>query len=427
MILDEISRICSRWLLGAVAVAITAAAFGESQGHEFAIQRFALPSGGDVGQPSVAVDSREGFVVTWQERHADRAALWYAVIDHEGREVRRAQIAAGANWFVNWADFPSVVVLDNGDWMTHWLEKSAGSTYAYDVKLVRSRDRGRTWSAPMTPHRDGTRTQHGFVSLVPIRNDEVLVVWLDGRRGAASTSESNDHAHHEDEGPMTLRSAVINRAGERREERELDASTCSCCQTDAVRVGDRVVVVYRDRTASEIRDIAHMTRDQSGAWSPPAVVHADGWRIEGCPVNGPALAANRTRLLVVWPTGASGSMDIRYAIGPTGGRFSAPFSLSPGEQSLGRLDAAPWRSGYLVSWIGKAGGDAGLMLAAIDAGGALRQRVSVANVPMARISGNPRLATFGDRALLAWVQPDASGKNRQLTAALIVPAVGGGR
>ncbi|MGH8284710.1 MAG: sialidase family protein, partial [Steroidobacteraceae bacterium] len=185
------------------------------------VEQLRFATGADPGQPSVAVDPREGFVLTWQEREGGRASLWFAVIDRNGRELRRGRIATGANWFVNWADFPSLRVLDNGDWVTHYLEKSAGSTYAYDVRLVRSTDRGKTWSTPVTPHTDGTPTQHGFVSLSPLGGDRVLVVWLDGRRGAA-------HAGHDEDGPMTLRSAVLDRSGARQEERELDDSTCSC-------------------------------------------------------------------------------------------------------------------------------------------------------------------------------------------------------
>jgi hypothetical protein len=122
-----------------------------------------IASSGTPGQPSVAVDPREGFVVTWQEKNGDTAALRYAVISQQGVETRRGEIASGANWFVNWADFPSLVVLANGDWVTHWLARSAGGGESYDIRLVRSRDRGRTWSAPIVPHLDGTATQHGFV------------------------------------------------------------------------------------------------------------------------------------------------------------------------------------------------------------------------------------------------------------------------
>ncbi len=151
-----------------------------------ATRAVAIATGDGAGQASVAVYPREGFVVTWQEQDRSGHSLRFAVLDRDGRERRRGLVARGENWFVNWADFPSLVVLDNGDWVTHWLVRNGEDPHGYDIRLVRSRDAGRTWETPVSPHDDGTPTQHGFVSLVPAGNDRVLVIWLDGRRGAAA-------------------------------------------------------------------------------------------------------------------------------------------------------------------------------------------------------------------------------------------------
>ena len=372
------------------------------------------------GQASVTVDPREGFVVTWQERDANGTALLYAVLSPEGRERRRGRIAAGANWFVNWADFPSLVVLDNGDWVTHWLERAADSAHAYDIRLVRSRDRGRSWDAPITPHVDGTPTQHGFVSLVPAGGDRVIVVWLDGRRGASGGDEHDAAAHEEHEDLMTLRSVVLDRSGARSEEGELDDSTCSCCQTDAARIDGRTVVAYRDRSAEEVRDIAVLSRSASEQWSAPRRLHEDGWRIEGCPVNGPAVAVNDRQLLVFWPTAPSGEFEARYTI-RQGDRDGAMTVLAPGTRMRGRLDAAAWQRGFLLSWIGSGTGFTGLMLAQLDAQGRVIAQSNVADVPLGRISGNPRLAARNKRALLVWVEPEGDGRKARLAAALLRP------
>jgi hypothetical protein len=393
-----------------------------------------IASSGTSGQPSVAVDPREGFVVTWQEKTGDTAALRYAVISTQGVEARRGSIAAGANWFVNWADFPSLVVLDNGDWVTHWLARSAGGAESYDIRLVRSRDRGRTWSAPIIPHLDGTATQHGFVSLVPAGGDRVLVIWLDGRRGAkpVDTAGHDDKGHDgagghdEHESPMTLRSAVIDRAGMLSEETEIDASTCSCCQTDAARFAGHTVVAYRDRSPEEIRDISVLSRNAKGEWSAPRNLHPDGWRIEGCPVNGPAVAVNRQQMLVVWTTAATGEMEAKYTIREWD-RPGAAMLLAPGSRMRGRLDAAPWRAGFLISWLGSGSGVeagtatkfSGLMLTEVDAAGRIVAQRNVANLPLTRVSGNPRMATHRGQALLVWAEPPGEDRSASLVAELI--------
>jgi hypothetical protein len=102
-----------------------------------------LVKGEGVAQPSISTGQRGEFVVTWQQRTGDTAALHFAVLAADGHERRRGRIAAGQQWFVNWADFPPLVVLDNGDWVTHWLEKSATDPYAYDARIVRTTDGGR--------------------------------------------------------------------------------------------------------------------------------------------------------------------------------------------------------------------------------------------------------------------------------------------
>ena len=405
-------------LLGAFA----AISRGAAQTPAAALQGRTVPitSTGTPGQPNVAVDAREGFVVTWQERKDDTTTLRYAVISARGQSLRGGHIASGKHWFVNGADFPSLVVLDNGDWVSYWLERVAGGPEAYNIRLVRSRDRGRSWSQPVTPHRDGTATQHGFVALVPAGDDRVLAVWLDGRRGEVAGAHTS---HDEHEGVMTLRSAVIDRSGALSEETELDDSTCSCCQVDAARFAGRTVVAYRDRSPDEIRDISVLARSANGAWSKPRTLHPDNWRIEGCPVNGPAVAVNGTRMLVAWTTAASGEMAAKYTIREWDQPGAATL-FAPGAFMRGRLDAAAWQQGFLISWIG-ASGDAkaadafsGLMLTAVDAAGQPVAQRNVAKLPMSRIGGNPRMAALREHVLLVWSEPAATGRPARIAAEL---------
>ena len=71
---------------------------------------------------------------------------------------------------------------------------------------------------------------------------------------------------------MTLRSAVLDWHGRIAEAHELDALTCSCCQTDSARVGKRTLVVYRDRSDDQVRDIALVALIVGMAFTVPALV-----------------------------------------------------------------------------------------------------------------------------------------------------------
>lgn len=370
-------------------------------------------------QPNVVADpTRRRFVLSWQERDAEGCALLRtATLGADGAVGEARDVARGCDWFVNWADFPSVAIADNGDWWTYYLQKSGASTYAYDIRLMRSEDEGRSWSAPITPHADRTPTEHGFVSMVPMGGDRMLLAWLDGRNtmtppaddahdahGADHGTSSGGHAHAE--GPMSLRSAEIGRDFVLRHEHEVDARVCSCCPTDLVRVGDGAVLVYRDRSDDEVRDVYAATY-RDGRWMPGEAVRVDGWQIAACPVNGPALAASGGRVAALWPTMAGARLSVKAA---AVGEVDEATVIDAGDAVLGRPDLAPWSEGrWLASWVG-AGPDGGtaLRVAALDADLRVRGSHDAARLPPGRGIGMPKLASLGDVAVLVWTEPRAA-------------------
>jgi hypothetical protein len=135
------------------------------------------PAAANSAQPQLTV-SKRGVLLSWIERAGDLATLKFAERTPSGWSSPRS-VASGRDWFVNWADVPSVLRLPSGALVAHWLQKSAASTYAYDVRLSVSTDDGKTWSASFLPHHDGTPTEHGFASLFPLAEGFGLV-WLDG-------------------------------------------------------------------------------------------------------------------------------------------------------------------------------------------------------------------------------------------------------
>ena len=127
------------------------------------VETLASPAAAGSAQPQLSVSSR-GVLLSWIETTADRATLRFSERTANGWSAPRT-VASGTDWFVNWADVPSVVRLADGTLAAHWLQKSGAGTYAYDVRLSSSRDEGKTWTASFTPHHDGTKTEHGFASL----------------------------------------------------------------------------------------------------------------------------------------------------------------------------------------------------------------------------------------------------------------------
>ena len=239
-----------------------------------------------------------------------------------------------------------------------------------------------------------------------------------------SNNASTEHAHND---AMTLRSAVIGRAGSIAAEAEIDANVCTCCSTDLVRTNSGAkalhTLVFRDRSEAEIRDIG-LTHYQAGQWKSAGTVHSDNWKIAGCPVNGPAIASSGNDTLVVWATMQDDALSVRART--LAGKPGEFLNLETGAGVLGRVDAAPWgKSNWLVSWLGAGkAGHAVLYLAELDSKLKIVRRQAVLEVPAGRNIGMPRLATLqGQHAVLLWTQasePASAGTTKTQIAGVTI-------
>lgn len=370
-----------------------------------------LPIEASALTPHVVADgAKQRFLLSWQERLPEGCArLRVATLSIDGVLGAPNEVARGCDWFVNWADHPQIAVADNGGWWVFWLQKEGAGTYHYGIRIAHSQDEGASWSAPITPHDDGTLSEHGFVSMAPDGGDRMRLIWLDGRHAAASHPAETDlqDGHGAHEGAMSLRAAVLDASGAIAEGVELDARTCSCCWTALLRRPDGShLAAWRDRSEHEIRDIALATRERSG-WQVTGLVHADNWMIKACPVNGPALAQQNERVFAAWSTMPNAN-DMAVRLRALGADVT-PLRVEQGPAVLGRVDAEAFDGGVLLSWLGAgAPGESVLRLAMFDGELGERQRLDVAKLPAGRNIGVPRLAAFGQTALLAWTEPDGA-------------------
>jgi hypothetical protein len=322
--------------------------------------------------------------------------------------------ASGSNWFVNWADVPSVVRLADGTLVAQWLQKSGKSTYAYDVRLSYSTDEGRTWAASFSPHDDGTPTEHGFVSMLQA-GDGLGLVWLDGR-----ATGGGDHAGHGGGGAMTLRYATYDRTWKKAADQAVDLRVCDCCPTAAAVTADGPVVVYRDRSDKEVRDIS-ISRLENGKWTPGTAVNPDRWRIQACPVNGPSISARGPQVAVAWFTGVDDKPRAFAALSADGGRtFKTPVRLDDGT-SLGRVDVELLPDGSVAAaYVEVAGQQTQFKVRHIQPDGTRSEAVTVAPLASNRAGGYPRMAVSGDELVFAWT--DREGGSQVRTAVAKIPA-----
>jgi hypothetical protein len=378
------------------------------------------PAGPGSGEPNLTVAADGQVLLSWIEPAGDKGhALKYASRIRGGAWSEAKTITEGRNWFVNWADFPSVATLPDDTLFAHWLAKSGPGTYAYDVRITTSRDGGKSWSTPVVPHRDGTQTEHGFVSMTPWSAQEMGVVWLDGRKTTGTS-----HGNHGGAGAeMSLVHTTLGSDGRLGPETVLDSRVCDCCQTDVAQAQGATVVVYRDRSEKEVRDMS-VVRFVDGRWSSPRSLATDGWEINGCPVNGPAIAAEGTDVAVAWFTAPVDKPRVTVAFSTdSGATFGPPIQVDDG-RPLGRVDVVLLGGGVaLVAWLEQMEASASLRVRRMRADGGRGEAVTVSESSQARSSGFPRMVRSGAEVTIAW--RDAAEPPKVRSAVLSVPPAGG--
>lgn len=398
-------------LLLALLASVTAVALQPS--FALAPQPVTTPAAINSAQPQLSV-SKHGVLLSWIERSGDLATLKFAERTATGWSAART-IASGRDWFVNWADVPSAVRLPSGAIVAHWLQKSASSTYAYDVRLSYSTDDGKTWSPSFMPHHDGTPTEHGFASIVAI-GDGFGVVWLDGRN-----MTGGEHSEHGGGGSMTVRFARFDKSFKQVEETEVDARVCECCPTAAAVTSEGMIAAYRNRGDDETRD-NYVTRFVGGKWSTPQAVFNDNWKIAACPVNGPSLSANGNAVAMTWFTAKDDQPRAYAAFSSDAGKtFSAPIRVDDAG-TLGRVDIELLPSGSaLATWIEFADQKAQFRARRIDRSGTRSAPVTVSTMAGSRASGYPRAAVANGEAVFAWTEAGTGGVLQVRTAAAKLP------
>src|SRR5438552_9285591 len=299
------------------------------------------PAPAGSGEPNLAVAPDGRVFMSWLEPATPKGhVLRFSVRGPQGWSAPKT-IARGTNWFANPADFPSMAVLSDGTLAAHWLVMTGGAdSEAYDINVAFSKDGGTTWTKPVVPHRDGKKREHGFVSFVPTADAKLAAIWLDGR-----------NMPNEETGNMALMYTTIASNGTLSPEIQIDNRVCECCKTAMAATPDGLIAVYRDRSDKEIRDIS-IARYANGKWSPPEGLSKDGWEIDGCPVNGPAVSSNGKNVAIAWFTAPDDKAQVNLMMSGDGGKtFGKKIRIDEGK-STGRVDVLSFASGEaVVSWI----------------------------------------------------------------------------
>jgi hypothetical protein len=162
------------------------------------------------------------------------------------------------------------------------------------------------------------------------------------------------------------------------------------------------IVVYRNRSEKEIRDIG-IVRFENGKWTEPQIVIEDNWHIPGCPVNGPAIDASGSTVAIAWFTAANDNAKVQIAFSEdNGATFGLPVRIDNGN-AMGRVDLIMLdANNAVVSWMEPSGLDTVINIVKVSSDGSQGKPLTITKTRSERSSGFPQMELLGDKLYIAW-------------------------
>ena len=318
-----------------------------------------------------------------------------------------------------------------------WTAKGASGTR---LQTARSTDGARTFSkSALVPGTDAPGNR-GWEAMTADSQGQVHLAWLDHRRlaqadaaaSSAAPAAHHDHAASDQNGKMgssprdgvamaqlsELYFATLDGSAA---PRGITSGVCYCCKTALTTApGGRVSVAWRHVYPGNLRDIAFASSKDGGrTFSAPRRVSEDQWQLDGCPDDGPAMAAEgETAVHVIWPTlvrddKQQPTIGLFYAAARDEGPFSPRLALPT--EGLPHHPQIAIASGSLVTaWDELRDGARQLVVA----------RASTADRPLrfsrTLVSGStggvyPSLAVTTGGTLLAWTSGSGPSSTVKLT------------
>lgn len=288
--------------------------------------------------------------------------------------------------------------------------KALGKPFTAFVRMLRSTDGGKTFSAPFTVHADRQEITHRFDSIAFDAQGALHTVWIDKRDLEAAPKVG---------GKSSYRGAAIYRNVSRDggltfgpDLRVADHS-CECCRVALAQGNDgRAYALWRHVFEPNVRDHAFaalaVTGDGAATDAVPVRATFDDWRVNACPHHGPALSASATGgFHAVWfgirRQGGADVPGVRYGrLNADGSPVLDSVRVLPDERAehadvlaAGERVAVVWRSAdgarsSIKAWL------------SADGGRTFREQ------PLGEVNGPndfPRLAQHGGQMVVVWRNP----------------------
>jgi len=381
-----------RWFLG-LAFAGFAAHASELPVPTILVRAITTPAGAKAGAPSLTTGADGTAYLSWIEpaKESDVPQLRVAALDAKSGQWQAGDFASGDKSVVlSGADMPQLAVDGRGTLWALWVDPRG------QAWLAHSADGGNAWSPPTTWSSPAVSVEK--LCTIRLADGRVLAAWLQSARGAQEGA------------PTQLVTRIVGIADQ--PDQMVDERVCDCCQLGFAPLLDTgVLLAYRGRTEDETRDI-HVARWRYGHWSAPRVLSNDDWRLTACPVNGPRLGTDGSRVGAAWFTAAGTEPRVLASYSPdAGGRWLMPIQIDRGHP-LGHVEVVFLRdAAFLVFWLEE---DGSLWVRRVSPDFTSGEPVSIAPAGTVTARGFPRATLLADyeggtthaRALVAYTTRD---------------------
>ena len=306
---------------------VSAQTFGSSSGLALGTKVTVVEGTQQISPPAAQFSTMGDVQLAWFDKDKERRALRTVRMNEDGRPASPVvQVNQPASEPDALHQAPGLSLSSKDAPMLTWSTAKAGATFAADLVLAGSTDRGATFDAPVLVNDDGKSINHTFESVLADGDRTVYLAWLDAR-GKDKSGAAALFACSRDGGKTIEKNYVI------------DGMACPCCRPSAAVAPDGSLwVAWRKTFEGNVRDIVlAQSTDQGRTFSAPILVHKDGWAFPACPHRGPSLGFDRAgRLYLGWYTeGTDEQPRLLFTISDDQGHtFAPPQSLHTSMNSL---------------------------------------------------------------------------------------------
>ena len=225
--------------------------------------------------------------------------------------------------------------------------------YTGEIRMLRSDDGGKSFSAPFTVHQDRQVITHRFESLAFDRGGVLHTVWIDKRDQVTATRNEAERGNSKGgySGAALYRNESRDGGLSFGPDIKLADHSCECCRIALAPTPEGgLAAMWRHVFETNIRDHAFAILGQEP--KTPVRASFDDWKLDACPHHGPGLApAAQGGYHAVWFGDKAGRAAVRYgrlaADGVPQGEVQElpdPRAEHADVVSAGRQVAIAWRS-----------------------------------------------------------------------------------